>query len=95
MVRVRKGSVLWRRAARYTRRIYQVVLQVSHSLSAVLLPSAIIEILIYSGFDQRLKPLLEKGLDCSWEGAMKNFHPELSALLGEKKKKKELKKPTN
>jgi len=37
-----------------------------------------------------LQCLLEKRLGYSWESARKNFHFELSAFLGEKKK--ELKK---
>lgn len=66
IVRVRNGSVFWRKTAKYTRRICQAVLQVSLSLSAavVLSPPAIVVPLIHSGFDQRLQHPLEKGLDC-------------------------------
>lgn len=45
-------------------------------------------IFIHSGFNQRLQPPLEKRLHCSWEGALRNFHFELSAFLDEKKKKR-------
>lgn len=88
IVRVRNGSVFWRKTAKYTRRICWVVLQVSLSLSAAVVfsPPAIVVPLIHSGFDQRLQHPLEKGLDCNWEGAMKNFYFQLSTFLDEKKR---------
>jgi len=53
ILRVRKGSVFWRKIVKCTRRICQVVSQarLSPSVSVALSPPTIVVVLFYSGFN--------------------------------------------